>query len=219
MTLRRQLSLMASLLILLLLTGNLFLTLTKSSLYFEYHLNARAYDAATSLSLSMSNAVADGDKVKLERMMDALFDRGFFSEIRLQFIDGNELLRQSHQATEKQPAPQWFIELVDLTVVAAQADVTQGWQRLGNLTVKSHTDFAYRDLWSIVRSEVMWFLWMAFVSLVSLEIILRWMFKPLQAVERQALDISERNLYELDRLPKARELRRCLLYTSDAADE
>ena len=42
MTLRRQLSLMASLLILLLLTGNLFLTLTKSSLYFEYHLNGRA---------------------------------------------------------------------------------------------------------------------------------------------------------------------------------
>ena len=82
---------------------------------------------------------------------------------------------------------------------------------MGNLTVKSHTDFAYRDLWSIVRSEVMWFLWMAFVSLVSLEIILRWMFKPLQAVERQALDISERNLYELDRLPKARELRRVVL--------
>ena len=45
MTLKRQLSLMASVLILLLLTGNLFLTLTKSSRYFEYHLNARAYDA------------------------------------------------------------------------------------------------------------------------------------------------------------------------------
>ncbi len=211
MTLRRQLSLMASALILLLLTGNLFVTLTNSSNYFQQQLNSRAYDAATSLALSMSNAVADGDKVKLERMIDVLFDRGFFSEISLQLTDGNELKRHAHQATQNKPAPSWFISLVDLSVIAAQTDVTQGWQRLGTLTVKSHTDFAYRDLWSIVRGEVIWFLWMALLSLVSLEIILRWMFKPLERIEQQALDISERNLYELKNLPRARELRRVVL--------
>ena len=211
MTLRRQLSLMASALILLLLTGNLFVTLTNSSSYFQQQLNSRAYDAATSLALSMSNAVADGDKVKLERMIDVLFDRGFFSEISLQLTDGSELKRHAQQATQNKPAPNWFISLVDLTVIAAQTDVTQGWQRLGSLTVKSHTDFAYRDLWSIVRAEVIWFLWMALVSLVSLEIILRWMFKPLERVEQQALDISERNLYELEKLPRARELKRVVL--------
>lgn len=211
MTLKRQLSLMASALILLLLTGNLFLTLTKSSRYFEYHLNARAYDAATSLALSMSNSVADGDKVKLERMIDALFDRGFFSEIKLQFLDGSELERSAHLLTEQKPAPQWFLTLVDLEVIPAQTDITQGWQRLGHLTVKSHTDSAYRDLWSIVRSEILWFLWMAFVSLISLEVILRWMLQPLDTVENQALDISNRNLYEVEKLPKARELRRVVL--------
>ena len=211
MTLRRQLSLMASALILLLLTGNLFVTLTNSSSYFQQQLNSRAYDAATSLALSMSNAVADGDKVKLARMIDVLFDRGFFSEIRLQLTDGSELKRYALQATQNKPAPNWFISLVDLTVIAAQTDVTQGWQRLGSLTVKSHTDFAYRDLWNLVRAEVIWFLWMALVSLVSLEIILRWMFKPLERVEQQALDISERNLYELEKLPRARELKRVVL--------
>ncbi len=211
MTLRRQLSLMASALILLLLTGNLFVTLTNSSSYFQQQLNSRAYDAATSLALSMSNAVADGDKVKLERMIDVLFDRGFFAEIRLQLVDGSELKRQAQQATQHKPAPSWFISLVDLSVVAAETDVTQGWQRLGSLTIKSHTDFAYRDLWSIVRGEVLWYLWMALLSLVSLQIILRWMFKPLERVEQQALDISERNLYELEKLPRARELKRVVL--------
>jgi len=208
MTLRRQLSLMASALILLLLTGNLFVTLTNSSGYFQQQLNSRAYDAATSLALSMSNAVADGDKVKLERMIDVLFDRGFFSEISLQLIDGSQIQRHASQATQDTPAPAWFIDLVDLTIIAAQTDVTQGWQRLGSLTVKSHTDFAYRDLWSMVRGEVIWYLWMALLSLVSLQIVLRWMFKPLERVEQQALDISERNLYELEKLPRARELRR-----------
>jgi len=211
MTLRRQLSLMASALILLLLTGNLFVTLTNSSGYFQQQLNARAYDAATSLALSMSHAVADGDTVKLERMIDVLFDRGFFSEITLQLVDGNTIQREAQQATESRAAPAWFIHYVDLSVIPAQTDVTQGWQRLGSLTVQSHTDFAYRDLWNIVKGEVIWFLWMALVSIISLQIILRWMFKPLELVEQQALDISERNLYEQEKLPRARELRRVVV--------
>ena len=211
MTLKRQLSFMASALILLLLTGNLFVTLTNSSRYFQQQLNARAYDAATSLALSMSHAVADGDKVKLERMIDVLFDRGFFSEITLKLTDGSQLQRQAKQATQNKPAPSWFVSLVDLSIITAHTDVTQGWQRLGSLTVKSHTDFAYRDLWSIVRGEVTWYLWMALLSLISLQIILRWMFKPLELIEQQALDISERNLYELDELPRARELNRVAL--------
>jgi diguanylate cyclase (GGDEF)-like protein len=202
---------MASALILFLLTGNLFVTLTNSSNYFEQQLNARAYDAATSLALSMSNAVADGDKVKLERMIDVLFDRGFFAEISLQLVDGSKLQRLAQQGTENRAAPAWFIHYVDLSVIPAHTDVTQGWQRLGSLTVQSHTDFAYRDLWSIVKGEVIWFLWMALISLVSLQIILRWMFKPLELVEQQALDISERNLYEQEKLPRARELRRVVL--------
>ena len=211
MTLKRQLSLMASALILLLLTGNLFVTLTNSSNYFQQQLNARAYDAATSLALSMSNAVAEGDKVKLERMIDVLFDRGFFSEITLQLVDGSQLQRRAQQAAHNESVPIWFINMVDLTVIPAHTDVTQGWQRLGSLMVKSHTDSAHQDLWSIVKGEVVWFLWMALVSLVSLQIILRWMFKPLELVEQQALDISERNLYEQEKLPRARELRRVVL--------
>lgn len=208
MTLRRQFSLMASALILLLLCGNLFVTLSNAGKYFQQQLNARAYDAATSLALSMSNAVQDGDRVKLERMIDVLFDRGFFAEITLTLTDGEVIRRHSHQATQDRPAPAWFMSLVDLSVVDAQTDVTQGWQRLGSLVIRSHTDFAYRDLWGIVRGELIWFMWMALFSLVGLQILLRLMFRPLKRVEQQALDISERNLYELPVLPRTRELKR-----------
>jgi len=211
MTLRRQFSLMATALIVLLLSGNLIVTVKSASDYFQQQLNARAYDAATSLALSMSSAASDNDDVKLERMIDVLFDRGFFSEIRLQLVSGKDLYRRAGQATQNKPAPGWFMELVDLNVVEAQTDVTSGWSRLGSLSVTSHTDFAYRDLWSIVRAEIIWFLWMALISLISLQVILRWMFKPLIRVERQALDISERNLYELTNIPRARELRRVVL--------
>jgi EAL domain-containing protein (putative c-di-GMP-specific phosphodiesterase class I)/GGDEF domain-containing protein len=208
MTLKRQLSLMASALIFLLLIGNLFVTLTNSSQYFQQQLNARSYDAATSLALSMSNAAADGDRVKLERMIDVLFDRGFFSEISLELVDGSQLQRRAPETTQNQVAPIWFVNLVALSVIPAETDVTQGWQRLGTLIVQSHTNPAYRDLWNIVREEVMWFLWIALISLASLQIILRWMFNPLELVEQQALAISERNFYEQEKLPRAPELRR-----------
>jgi len=211
MTLRRQFSLMASALIFLLLSGNLVVTVKSASDYFQQQLNARAYDAATSLALSMSNAAMDGDSVKLERMIDVLFDRGFFSEIKLELISGGDLYRRATQATVEQPAPQWFINLVNLEVVEAQTDVTSGWSRLGSLSVRSHTDFAYRDLWSIVSAEIIWFMWMALISLVALQLVLRWLFKPLVLVEQQALDISERNLYEQTSIPRSRELRRVVL--------
>ena len=211
MTLRRQFSLMASALIFLLLTGNLIVTVKSASDYFQQQLNARAYDAATSLALSMSNAASEGDSVKLERMIDVLFDRGFFSEIRLDLVSGGDLYRRAGQATVEQPAPGWFIRLVALEVVEAQTDVTSGWSRLGSLSVRSHTDFAYRDLWSIVRAEIIWFMWMALISLIALQLVLRWLFKPLILVEKQALDISERNLYEQTYIPKSRELRRVVL--------
>lgn len=211
MTLRRQFSLMASALIFLLLSGNLVVTLNSASDYFQQQLNARAYDAATSLALSMSNAASEGDNIKLERMIDVLFDRGFFSEIKLELVSGDDLYRRAGQATVEQAAPAWFMKLVALEVVEAQTDVTSGWSRLGSLSVRSHTDFAYRDLWSIVRAEIIWFMWMALISLVALQLVLRWLFKPLILVERQALDISERNLYEQTDIPRSRELRRVVL--------
>ena len=57
MTLRQQFSLLTGLLVVILLAGSLVLTISNGRDYFQQQLNARAYDAATSLALSMSTVL------------------------------------------------------------------------------------------------------------------------------------------------------------------
>ena len=71
MTLRQQFSFLTSFLVVVLLAGNLVVTVMNGRDYFEQQLNSRAYDAATSLALSMSQIDAD-DIVQQTRLMDVL---------------------------------------------------------------------------------------------------------------------------------------------------
>ncbi len=207
MTLRQQFSLLASLLVVVLLAGNLVVTVINGRDYFEQQLNGRAYDAATSLALSMSQIDAD-DSVQQTRLMDVLFDRGFFEDITFARTDGETLHRRAREAFSNGGAPEWFQKLVPLELIPAEADVTRGWQRLGTVTVISHADFAYRDLWNMISAEMIWFAWVLLIALVALQLILRFLFRSLVRVEKQALAISERDLQVQENIPRARELRR-----------
>lgn len=153
MTLRQQFSILTGLLVLILLSGSLLLTLSNARSAFEQQLNARAYDAATSLALSMSQTA--GDTVQLQRQIDALFDRGFFALIELQVTDGSLLQRRADDVVSN--VPDWLPRLFALDLLVAEADVTSGWQRLGTLRVLSHSGPAYHDLWTMVRHELQWY--------------------------------------------------------------
>ncbi|MAD46137.1 MAG: hypothetical protein CMH98_14135 [Oceanospirillaceae bacterium] len=210
MTLRQQFSLLTGLLVVILLAGNLVLTISNGRDYFQQQLNARAYDAATSLAPSMSQ-MTDQDTVQLSRLIDVLFDRGFFSAIEFHPVNGDAIHRRSREALATRPAPAWFMASVDFDMTPAQADVTRQWQRLGTVTVTSHTDFAYRDLWAMVRSEMIWFAWVLVLSLGLLHLLLNWLFRPVLLVEKQALAICEREWQVQENIPRARELRRMVL--------
>jgi diguanylate cyclase (GGDEF)-like protein len=210
MTLRQQFSLLTGLLVVILLAGNLLVMVMNGRDYFQQQLNARAYDAATSLALSMSQVAAD-DEVQLTRLMDVLFDRGFFAEIELQRVDDEPIYRRSRDTPGDLPAPRWFMHWVGLEMIPAEADVTRQWQRLGTVRVVSHSDFAYRDLWAMVRAELIWFSWVLVITLVLLQLLLNWLFRPLVRVERQALAICERQWQVQAEIPRPRELRRMVL--------
>ncbi|WP_300427509.1 EAL domain-containing protein [uncultured Thalassolituus sp.] len=210
MTLRQQFSLLTSALVVVLLVGNLMLTVMNGRDYFQQQLNARAYDAATSLALSMSQISAD-DTVQQTRLMDVLFDRGFFEDITFARTSGEELHRRARQALDDSGAPAWFKSVAPLELMPAEADVTRGWSRLGTIRVTSHSDFAYRDLWNMVRAELIWFAWVLLISLLLLQVLLRFLFRPLVAVEQQALAICERDWQVQEEIPRARELARVVL--------
>ncbi len=204
MTLRQQFSLLTSALVLALMAGSLLLTVSNGRAFFQQQLDARAYDAATALALSMSS-VADADEVSLQRQMDVLFDRGFFQRIELRMVSGRVFQRQADAALDHS-APAWFRRWLALTTEPAEADVVAGWSRLGKVTVVSHTDFAYRDLWAMVRQETQWFVAVSILALLALQGLLSWMLRPLARVEQQAQALCERRWQLQSDIPKTREL-------------
>lgn len=207
MSLRRQLSLITTLLLLCLLTGNLLVSVYNVRNYFQEQLHSRAYDTATSLALSLNSVVDQADKPTLSSMMDVIFDRGFYREIRLDFTDQSEPLIRKDRSNES-GAPNWFVALVPLEEARSETEVMSGWSRLGKLTVVSQPSFAYRDLWKVAQQEMGWFLIIAILSLVVLNTMLRILLAPLYKVEGQAMALSEKRFITLDHEPKSRELKR-----------
>lgn len=207
MTLKQQFSLATGILVISLFIGTLVLSIVSGRSYYQDQLNASAYDAATALALSMTQAETAAER---ERQIDVLFDRGFYSDIRFQSTSGTVLQRSSDQALEA-PAPTWFMGWVAFDLIPASADVTDGWRRLGTLQVTSHPDFAYRDMWDAALGQAVWFGSVLLMAIVVLYALIDWLFRPIARVEQQALGICEREWIVQHDIPNVRELRSMVL--------
>lgn len=217
MSLKQQLSWLTGITVLLMLIGNLSLTLMQAKHHFEELLNARAYDAATALALSLTQH-KQAQPEQQQRIIDVLFDRGFFSEISLVRSDNKRVFRRAKTNTNKH-APSWFQNLFALEVMPAKTNVSQGWQQVGELTVKSHTQLAYNDLWGMFTNELKWFVLVLFLSILSVQLILSVILKPLKRAEQQALSISEKNWVKQNIIPSTREFKRLTLVMNQMVDK
>jgi len=207
MTLSRQLVILLLLLLLSALTGSFFISAGNSRVYLEEQLASHAQDAATSLGLAISHALSENDQATIESMTDAIFDRGYYREIRIEKLDGSPVVvRELPVKIEDVPA--WFVERLVLQTPEGSAVVMTGWRQTGVVKVSSHPRFAYAQLWRNVSDMFRWFLLSSLlVSLLGV-ILLRWLLKPLRDIEWQANAICQRDFPLLEPLPKTRDLRR-----------
>ncbi|MCB1644951.1 MAG: EAL domain-containing protein [Pseudomonadales bacterium] len=206
MTLLRQLMLVILLIYIVLFSANFVLTILDSRQYVEAQLTSHAQDTATSLAVSMTNALADNDQANLDLLANAVFDRGYYQRMTLLDLD-HKILLQRENPVLIDDVPAWFIELIDLPYPSGSAEIIQGWNQLGVLTVVSNPGHAYRDLW---RISVDYFYLFCFILVLSYGLIgmaLKYLMAPLREVERQANEICERRFPVVDKIPKTRELR------------
>ena len=170
-------------------------------------MQAHAQDTATSLGLSMTTALASEDNANLELLTSAVFDRGYYSEIKLTSISG-EVLVHRQNSLHIDDAPKWFVDLLNLPNPEGRSEINKGWTRLGELSVRAHPGNAYRDLWRITRDFSYLFLIIIVLSYGLLGIVISFVMRPLKAVEAQADDICERQFAIVKEIPRTRELKR-----------
>ena len=157
--------------------------------YLQEQLRIKNADNTSALALSLSQS--DPDPVLIELMLSAQFDTGHYQYIRLIGPDGKVLVERMDQQ-ELVEAPLWFTQLFPINAAPGVAQVQNGWQQLGTLSIKSHARYAYTELWSSTKRLLTYFLLQALVLGVLGSLAIRVITKPLGEVVKQARAIGER---------------------------
>lgn len=204
MSLFKQLWLAIVFLLLLVFGGSFVVSSLSAKRYLEQQLFMKNTDNAAALALSLTQQEAD--PLLLDLTLAAQFDTGHYEMIELVDPEGPVIARR----IDDQPndaAPQWFMHLLPIEVEPGYAQVQKGWQQVGTLSLRSHTRFAYRELWESTQLLALVFLLAMLLSGLLGSWLLRRILRPLDAVVEQAAAIGERRFITTTE-PRTREFRR-----------
>lgn len=204
MSIRRQLALYIGLLMVVILSGNLFLNIINLKSHFEQQLQARADETATTLALTLSQSAQANDDAALRSMIDVIFDRGHFALVRFAYTDSNKLIERG--AIESVAVPTWFKSVMGLNPGFANTEVISGWTQLGQLSIAMHQGPSYEQLWRLVKAECAWFLLMTFIVVYGMRVLLIWLLKPLKQIEELAQKLSHNQFVHIHEKPTSREV-------------
>lgn len=203
MSMYRQMWLAVVSSMLLALAGALLASVLSARDYLESQLSLKNADNAAALALTLSRG--DQDLVSVELATSALFDSGHYESIRVVDGKGKTLVEKQSRAGETR-TPAWFVSALPIRSVPGQAQISNGWQPLGTVTLVSHSRFAYEALWSSVLRMTAALAAAGLIAGLLGSFIVRRLKVPLDAVIGQARAISERRFVTIPE-PDVPELR------------
>lgn len=207
MSLYKQLMLAIVLSSILALVGSLATSTLSTRSYLVEQLRVKNQDNASALAISLSQTADDA--VKTELAISAQFDSGNYKLIKFEDVHGKIILEKT-ASDNIQGVPEWFMKMLPIEVPAGYAKIAKGWVQIGNITLESHTNYAYRSLWA---SSLRMSLIMALASIVGCGLgilVLRRIKNPLDRVVDQAKAITEKRFVTIP-LPSVPELKQLAL--------
>lgn len=205
MSMYRQLWLAIIISMLLALGGSLLASMLSARGYLQSQLSIKNTDNASALALSLSNS--NPDAVSVELAASALFDSGHYELIRVIDPDGKTIVERTAPLGELD-APAWFVRLLPIQAAPGLAQISNGWQQFGTVTLISHSRFAYGALWKSVLQMMGALAVAGLIGGYLGSLILQRLRIPLRAVINQATAITERRFVTIDepRVPELRQL-------------
>ena len=205
MSMYRQLWLAIIISMLLALGGSLFASMVSARGYLQSQLSIKNADNASALALSLSQSKPD--PVSVELVVSALFDSGHYELIRVVDPMGKIIVERSAPLGELD-APDWFASNLPIQAEPGQAQINNGWQQFGTITLISHSRFAYGALWNSVLKMMGALAVAGLIGGYLGSLILRRLKAPLNAVIDQAKAITERRFVTIaePRVPELKQL-------------
>lgn len=206
MSLSKQLLLFISLIFFIVFSVNFVLSISNIKSYLEVESEIHVQDTATSLGLSISPYIENESDPIIRTMMNAIFDMGYYKEIRLVDVDGKPLvtLNNNEQIAE---VPSWLVALVPMKAATASSEISSGWNISGNLFVTTNPGYGYLKLYEQGKTTLKISLIIFLITIGLLALTLRFTLRPLRAIEKQANDISTGNFTIINNLPWTLEVK------------
>lgn len=197
MSLYRQIWIAAAILMLGIFGITFAINATTSSQYLEQQLSLKNNDDANALALSLSQQALDATVLELQ--LAAMLDQGAYDYIRLTSPDGTVVFERSSDVTPPlSTAVAWMKTLFPIEATPGTAEVSNGWNPIGTLTLKSMDSFAYYELWEGAQRMLVALVAAIIFAAVLGNLLLRIILRPLAQVVQQAKAIGERRFLTLD---------------------
>lgn len=210
MTLIKKMALGVLVLLFVVFLGTYFITLNNARNFFIQQMESNAQDTATSLGLSLSQSLINRDEPAINSMVQAVFDRGYFSSIVVKDLKGKIIVKKLQQQ-QQSTAPSWFLSLIQWTSTEKSSLVVDGWMQVGVVSVSSNPGFAYSSLWLNAVGMVKAYLLFGLIALILVYAFLQYILKPLKRVTAQAQAISANEFPIEHNIPKTPELKQVTL--------
>lgn len=189
MTLYRQLFTWMLLLFLLLLLAVTGIELNTTRNFLLTQQSAEINNTINSMGLALAPYLEDDDKVATESVINALFDGGFYQEVKLKMLsDGSEIIRNYPLTVEG--VPDWYINLNLFPVITEERIFTSGWLQLADVKIVSHSGYVYQELWHATVQLGIWRSILFFIAMLVIAFQLRRSLRPLKTISEHAHDIA-----------------------------
>lgn len=206
MSLSKQLLILIFALLVMITSMNFVLSVNNIKNYLEGESQNHAQDTATSLGLSLSPYMKDTNDSLIKTMASAIFDMGYYSQIRLTSASDQELVLLSNDK-HVEGVPAWFIDYFPMKPSVAQSEISSGWTITGVVYVTVNNAYGYRKLYQQAKSSFYSSLLALLISTLLLVVVLRITLASLKRIDLLALDIAEGHFRQIKRLPWTSEIR------------
>lgn len=206
MSLSKQLLILISLIFLIVFSVSFFLSMSNIRNYLEVESEIHVQDTATSLGLSLSPHLQDEQDPILQTMMNAIFDMGYYKEMRLENVDGENLVKLTNPV-QIEGVPNWLIKLLPIKPATAVSEISSGWNISGTIYVSSNPAYGYLKLYQQAKETLLYSFLIFIAAFTLLMVVLRFTLQPLKDIQKQANEISGGNFTTIKKLPWTREVR------------
>ena len=183
MTLFKQLALVISIIIIIILSSVMYINYNSAKKSMVEGLYETTVNNISALTENLADA--SDEEALLVTTVDVAFDSGYYKSIEYVSNSGDFHYKQI-DTDPVDGVPLWFVNNSTIKLQKIKADVSLGWEIVGEVTVEADTGVIYQALYKMFINLLYLFVVVVSISLGVLSVLLHYVLKPLKSIQNQA---------------------------------